>query len=121
MKFHLNYTPPKFEFEIDHKQNLFLIGSCFSENIGDLLEQHKFKTYANPNGILFNPASIHQCLTDILNSKNLSDNFILSRNGLFYSYLHHTSVNAPSANELKEKINFTTKKANDHLKESDLL
>ncbi|MEO6305136.1 MAG: GSCFA domain-containing protein [Bacteroidia bacterium] len=121
MKFNLNYTPPKFDFEIDHKQKLFLLGSCFSENIGDLLSEHKFKTYANPNGILFNPASIHQCLTDILNLKNLSDNFILTRNGLFYSYLHHTSINAPSANELKEKINIQTQKANNFLKESDVL
>lgn len=121
MKFHLNYTPKKFDFEIDHKQNLFLIGSCFSENIGGLLEQHKFKAYSNPNGILFNPASIHQNLTDILNLKDLSDNFILSRDGLYYSYLHHTSVNAATTKELKENINHTTKEANARLKESDLL
>lgn len=121
MKFHLNYTPPKLDLEIDHKQNLFLIGSCFSENIGVLLDEYKFKTYTNPNGILFNPASIHQSLTDILNAKDLSDNFILSRNGLYYSYLHHTSINASSANQLKEKINLETKKAQRHLKESDVL
>jgi hypothetical protein len=121
MQFHLNYTPPKFNFEIDHKQNLFLIGSCFSENIGGLLKQNKFKTYSNPSGILFNPASIHQSLTDILNAKDLSDNFILSRNGLYYSYLHHTSVNADTTEELKETINYQTKKAQDHLKKSDVL
>lgn len=121
MQFHLNYTPPKFDFDIDHKQNLFLIGSCFSENIGALLEQHKFNTYSNPTGILFNPASIHQSLTDILNAKDLSDNFILSRNGLYYSYLHHTSINAHSANELKENVNSQTKKAQDRLKQSDVL
>lgn len=121
MKFHLNYTPPKFIFDIDHKQNLFLIGSCFSENIGDLLHQHKFKTFSNPNGILFNPASIHQSLTDILNLKDLSDNFILSRNGLYYSYLHHTSINAATASELKEKIDHQTKTAHAHLKQSDFL
>lgn len=121
MKFHLNYTPPKFDFEIDHQHNLFLIGSCFSENIGSLLEQHKFKTYSNPSGILFNPASIHQSLTDILNLKDLSDNFILSRDGLYYSYLHHTSVNAGTSQELKEKVNHQTKEANELLKKSDLL
>lgn len=121
MKFHLNYTPAKFDFEIGHKQNLFLLGSCFSENIGNLLTEHKFKTYSNPNGILFNPASIHQNLTDILNLKKLSDNFILSHSGLYYSYLHHSSVNAGTAEELKEKINYETKKANDHLKQTDFL
>ncbi|MBL7911456.1 MAG: GSCFA domain-containing protein [Bacteroidia bacterium] len=121
MQFHLNYTPPKFDFDINHKHNLFLIGSCFSENIGALLKQHKFNTSSNPNGILFNPASIHQSLTDILNAKDLSDNFILSRNGLYYSYLHHTSINAPSANELKENVNSQTKKAQAYLKESDVL
>lgn len=121
MKFHLNYNPQKFDFEIGHEQNLFLIGSCFSENIGNLLDQHKFKSYSNPSGILFNPASIHQSITDILNLKELSDNFILSRNGLYYSYLHHTSVNASTTKELKENINFQTKKANGLLKKSDVL
>ena len=121
MKFHLNYTPPKFDFEIDHKQNLFLLGSCFSENVGNFLSEHKFKTFSNPNGILFNPASIHQCITDILNLKDLSDNFILTRDGQYFSYLHHTSVNAPSVTALKEKINAQTKKAHDHLKQSNIL
>jgi len=121
MKFHLNYTPPKFDFEISHEQNLFLIGSCFSENIGNLLSENKFKAYSNPTGILFNPASIHQSLTDILNLKDLSDNFILSRNGLYYSYLHHTSINATTARELKENVNYKTGEANDRLKKSDVL
>ncbi|MBA3680471.1 MAG: GSCFA domain-containing protein [Bacteroidetes bacterium] len=121
MKFHLNYTSPKFDFEIDHNQKIFLIGSCFSENIGNLLDQHKFKAYSNPSGILFNPASIHQNLVDILNLKDLSDNYILTRDGIYYSYLHHTSINAPTANKLKEKADLETQKAHTTLKESDHL
>ncbi|MGZ4091288.1 MAG: GSCFA domain-containing protein, partial [Bacteroidia bacterium] len=58
MKFHLNYNPAPSDFKINHKSKLFLIGSCFSENIGNLLSSNKFHSHSNPNGILFNPASI---------------------------------------------------------------
>jgi hypothetical protein len=121
MQFHLNYTPQKFDFTIDHNSKVLLIGSCFSENIGTLLNYHKFKTYSNPNGILFNPKSIYNCLTNILENNPFDENLILMRDGVYYSYLHHSSINDPVKNALVGKINSENKKAHQFLKECDQL
>jgi hypothetical protein len=79
MQFHLNYIPPKFDFTINHAHKVFLIGSCFSENIGTFLNNYKFKMYSNPNGILFNPQSIHTCLNNITEGNSLDENLVLNR------------------------------------------
>ncbi|MDP3557654.1 MAG: GSCFA domain-containing protein [Bacteroidota bacterium] len=121
MQFHLNYNPKKFDFTINHSHKVFLIGSCFSENVGNFLIHHKFNVLSNPNGILFNPSSIHNCLNDIVSENLIDESLILKRDDNYFSYLHHTSINANSKTELITKINSENKKAQQFLKESDYL
>jgi hypothetical protein len=49
MDFHLSFTPKKLSSAIRHFDKLLLIGSCFTENIGTKLRQHKFSVLENPN------------------------------------------------------------------------
>ncbi len=105
MQFHLNHTPAKSIFEIDHSQKIFMIGSCFSENIGNLLKTHRFEVLSNPNGILFNPVSIFNCLNDLVHHNTQDENLILERYGVFLSYLHHSSIHERSKERLVDKIN----------------
>lgn len=121
MQFHLDYTPSPSEFKISHSDTIFLIGSCFSDNIGKYLSDHKFKTLSNPNGILFNPASISKSLKDILSQKPFDEKYILERDGSFFSYQHHSSVNASDRAELFNKINSTNSNAFDYLKKAEVL
>lgn len=104
MRFHLNYTPARFPFDINHASQILLIGSCFSENIGKLLSDHKFHVFSNPNGILFNPFSICNSIAGVLDGNTTRQELILERDGLYYSYLHHSSVNAKSREELLSRI-----------------
>ncbi|MGZ3900640.1 MAG: GSCFA domain-containing protein [Bacteroidia bacterium] len=121
MKFHLNYNPAPSDFKINHKSKLFLIGSCFSENIGNLLSSNKFHSHSNPNGILFNPASIALALQNTITGENFDEEYSIERDGIFYSLLHHSSIHASSKKELADKINSLNKSAADFLKTSDLL
>jgi len=121
MKFFLNYTPNKSSFSINHAHSLFLIGSCFAENIGNKLKEHYFNTLNNPNGILFNPSSIYNTLTNCLQQKEIAESSILNKNNLFFSYEHHTSIYANSQAELLSFITATQNKLYAYLKETDLL
>ena len=47
---------------INHAHQLLLIGSCFTEHIGQKLCERKFNTLINPFGIVYNPHSIAQCI-----------------------------------------------------------
>lgn len=121
MKFHLNYTPEKFGFEISHQDPCFLIGSCFAENISKKMQEQGFSVFSNPNGILFNPQSLLQSLEAILEQKTLDEMLILEREGLFYSFLHHSSVHASGKKELLEKIHKTQNEAHAFLKTAKYL
>jgi len=43
---------------IDYNSKVLLLGSCFSEHIGDKFQYFKFQTLQNPFGILFHPLAI---------------------------------------------------------------
>lgn len=121
MQFHLNYRPTASNFKIAHSDDVFLLGSCFSENIHQYLHNYKFKTLSNPNGILFNPASIAACLKNILHQSDLNEKYVLERDGLFYSYLHHSSVSDSNKKELLKKINSENIAAFSFLKQAQVL
>ena len=121
MKFHLNYIPKKSDFEINHKDPILLIGSCFAENIGEKLVKSKFSTYINPSGILFNPISIYNCVNTILEKKIVDDSFILERDGCYYSYMHHSSFSSESKTELLDRINASVTTSFDFIKKANVL
>ena len=43
---------------IDYDSKLFLLGSCFAQNIADKLSYYKFQNHVNPLGLLFHPLAI---------------------------------------------------------------
>ncbi len=121
MRLHLDFSVPKSTFSINHHHKIGLIGSCFSENIGNLLSAHKFKTLSNPNGILYNPLSIYNGIRSAINCVDFKEKYIIQRDNLFYSYLHHSRVHSPSKSELIETINNRTQQTHDFIKTCDYL
>ena len=69
MDFHLEFSPKPFDIKINHRHHLLLIGSCFTEQIGNKLTNHKFTILDNPNGILFNPISIAKSIESYIENK----------------------------------------------------
>jgi hypothetical protein len=121
MQFHLDHTPKPSGVKIDHQQSVFLIGSCFAENIGNLFQQHYFYTCINPNGILFNPKSIYHSLINCLENKEMEDSSILNRNNLYLSYLHHSSIYHHSKEDLMLQLGHIQQQTNRFLKSADHL
>jgi hypothetical protein len=121
MQLYLNHTPKKPDFEINHTHKIALIGSCFAENIGILLNNYKFNTLLNPNGILFNPKSILSCITPNILAKEYDNSLLIKRGNLYFSYLHHSYVYANSESELIAKINETNLHTQYFLKQANFL
>jgi hypothetical protein len=115
MKFHLNYSPQRAGFEIDHSHRLLLAGSCFSSEIGALLNDHRFRVCVNPDGVLFNPASICNSLDQALHLRPYDRSAVLTRDGVYLSYLHHSSIHAGSEADLLRKIDAAAQRAQDFL------
>lgn len=68
-------------YKISHQQKILLLGSCFSDNIGEKFMQGGFCANVNPLGTLYNPASISSAIAECDNPKD-------KRNPEFFNWLH---------------------------------
>ncbi len=82
-----------------------MVGSCFSEQIGERLQAHKFSVQINPSGILYNPISIARLLERLLDrARPISPNDIFFRQGLWRSWEHHSRYAHPDRDVLERQL-----------------
>jgi len=88
---------------IDRKEKILLLGSCFTEHIGEWLKTSWMEVCCNPWGVLFNPASIaqnlSQCLSEVPHRPEL-----WHANGKVYSFDHHSCISASEEGMLFAQI-----------------
>ncbi|MEY4905250.1 MAG: hypothetical protein RLZZ292_3065 [Bacteroidota bacterium] len=90
---------------LGHEDCILAIGSCFTENIGAYLEKAKFKIAINPFGIVYNPISMADTLFYLLNNKDFEvEKNIFEHQGIWSSFLHHSSFSALTKEGIIEKI-----------------
>jgi hypothetical protein len=103
---------------IDYQSNILLLGSCFSENIGDKLSYFKFQSIQNPFGILFHPKAIENLITNTSNKKVYSSDDLIYQNEIWHSFDAHSSLSSASENELLNKLNVAISLTNKKIKEA---
>jgi hypothetical protein len=121
MNFRLEFSPKIFDIPVQHQHRLFLIGSCFTEQIGNKLKQHKFRVLDNPNGILFNPVSITKSVSSYISNKQYAEADLFYQNESWNSWEHHSRFSHPDQAECLRMINTSQQAAHEFLKTSDWL
>lgn len=92
-------------FSIDYQSPILCMGSCFTENIGQLFQNHKFSALLNPLGILYNPFSIRNGLNLLLSSKKYTHTDLVQHQDLWHSFDHHGIFSHPDQAVVLDKIN----------------
>ena len=121
MKFKLTLPAKRSAHTISYTDSLFLIGSCFSENIGAKLSSHLFKVVENPHGILFNPVSVARSLADCIENKKYTAADLFLFNEVWNSWQHHTRYSGITQQEALDKINNSIYNAHSFLKNADVV
>jgi len=103
---------------IDYQSNVLLLGSCFSENIGNQLNYFKFQSTQNPFGILFHPKAIENLITNTSNKKVYSSDDLIYQNEIWHSFDAHSSLSSAGENELLNKLNVAISLTNKKIKEA---
>ncbi len=121
MQFNLDFQPKVSINKISHESKILCIGSCFTENISDKLQQHKFNVSLNPFGIVFNPLSIISSLQAIIDKTYFDESLFIKNNDVYTSYEIHSSLNCKTSYELQTNLNHIIDEWHQKLSEADYL
>lgn len=105
MDFTTKVNIAKSPFDITHNDKLLLLGSCFTENIGNYLNRFQFKTAINPFGIIYNPISIFDSLEKVMDNSLYQENNLIQHQELFISLEHHGVFSGIDKMHVLENIN----------------
>jgi hypothetical protein len=105
MNFTTKISIPKSTKPIDYNSKIVLLGSCFTESMGEKFEYFKFKNTVNPFGIIFNPVSIERLIERVVNQIQFSPNDIFFHNESWHCYEVHSELSHSNKNEFLKILN----------------
>jgi hypothetical protein len=115
----LKLNIPKPAEQINHQDKILSVGSCFTEHIGNALKELKFDVLQNPNGILFDPASVCKSLQTYISNENYNESGLFQLNELWHSWDFHSRFSSPSKETVINNINRSKTNAHNFLHNAD--
>lgn len=107
------------EQPVKYTDKLLLVGSCFTEHIGNALQDLKFSILQNPNGILFDPYSVANNLVSYIHQKQYAEADLIYLNELWQSWKHHSVFSNIDKEQCLQTINASQTTAHRFLKQAD--
>jgi len=93
------------EPQIDYHSKILLLGSCFTEHIGDKLEYLKFDVLQNPFGILFHPIAIEKIIARAIDRNYFTEKDIFQQDELWCCFEVHSSLRNENKDLFLEELN----------------
>ncbi len=107
--------------QVTYADRIMLMGSCFTEHIGNRLKQFKFTVDLNPFGIVYNPLSIAAQLRYLIDPSGFSRDNLVYHQDLWHSWMHHSRFSNPDPEVLIQSLNKQAVASSAFLKRADLL
>ena len=111
----------KCENPIQYGQKIMLMGSCFTEHIGNALASHKFDVLQNPHGILYDTNSVTKSIVSYIDNQQYQINDLFYLDELWQSWHHHSRYAHIDKSKALNFINLSQNKAHHFLKNADWL
>lgn len=106
---------PKSKWQIEQGSHVLLIGSCFTDNIGQLMQAHGLHADCNPTGVLYNPLSIAQALNGDMRVE------IVEHDGMYHSMSHHSSFSGKDSEEVLRRCLQSQAQLHQSLAQADIV
>ena len=119
LKLQTPVTDSECKVGISYKDQILMIGSCFTDNIGALLKNYGFNVCINPFGTLYNPASVTQSIKRLSEGREFTLDECIeigAGDNRICSFGHHTSFARSSAEEFLLNANTRLKEASEFFK-----
>ena len=108
------------DWKIGYEDKILLVGSCFADSIGQMMEQRGLQVTCNPFGTLYNPVSIAQAIHYQLPTTN--DQLpLVEHDGLWHSMAHHGAFSRASREEAESAVKASIETMQKALKEATVV
>lgn len=107
--------------KISYHTPIMFLGSCFTENVGNKMEELKFPTLVNPFGVLYNPVSVRSALEILLDQKKFTESDLNYFNEQWFSFYHDTEYSSVDKQKCLDTINSSTENASNQLRNASYL
>ena len=105
MKLQTQLNIPQEQPKIDYSSSVLLLGSCFSENMGEKFAYYQFQQLQNPLGILFHPFAIEKFLQRVVQQEEFTGKAIFQYQEIYSCFEAHSRMNALSEDEILKNLN----------------
>jgi hypothetical protein len=102
--FRTTLAVPNYDFHLTYEDQIALLGSCFAENIGTKLQAASLPTLVNPFGIVYNPISLAQHVSRVLNTEKVTEDTFFFDGSLWRSHLHHSQFANDDLQQLENDV-----------------
>lgn len=124
MNFRTIVDLPVVRWKLEPDVKIMCLGSCFAQEIGSRMNNSlpNGQVMINPNGVLYNPASISNALNGLLeDSCNVSDMVFLARDGFWHSWMHTNKFFGSDRMEFVTFLEDIREQAKAFLQQADVL
>ncbi len=104
----------KSKVSISQDDRIFILGSCFADNIGQKMADLGFDACVNPFGTIYNPVSVSNCVARLSSGIPFSKDECVPMGagaGLVCSFSHHTSFARRTEEEFLKVANASLEEA----------
>ena len=115
MKWHTEIEIPKSRWQIKPDDRILLVGSCFTDSIGQKMQAHGLQATTNPTGVLYNPLSIVQSLNGDMRVE------LVEHDGLYHSMSHHSSFSGTDSEQVLRRCLQSQAELHQALAEADVV
>ena len=121
MKLLTEVSLPEYPFTLNHRAPVLMMGSCFTENIGRLMERYLFPVHINPLGVTYNPLSVKKGLEALLHKETYEARELEHYNDLWFSFDHSGRFSSGDQAKALEQINDSIARAKKVLQDTEIL
>ena len=115
MKWRTEIEIPKSRWQIEPDDRILLVGSCFTDSIGQKMQAHGLRATTNPTGVLYNPLSIVQSLNGDMRVE------LVEHEGLYHSMSHHSSFSGTDSEQVLRRCLQSQAELHQALAEADVV
>lgn len=121
MNFRTVIKAPENRQMLQHSDQVMLLGSCFSDNIGGKMRTGMMQALVNPFGTIYNPLSIAASVQRLISGEPIAGMTLFQQSGVWNSFAFHSRYSMGDKEATLNRMNSRIEQGHKMLKECKML